>query len=153
MLVCIYEDSSLKNTTRIHFRSREQRSFLTLRHLYRLLAALSKEDVLSLIEPYTKSREVVDAIDKLGFLDIKKLAALIVWITSTVGFRVFGISLVEDLETGRPQFIGVHLEDCGWEEWKDLSRIVKTQLISEGLEDVAGRVAIVCRQALKTQRG
>jgi len=113
---------------------------------------MSKEDVLTMLKRYTETDEVIDAIKRLRFLDLGKLASLIIWLTNVLELRVTSINLVEDLETGQPQFIGIYIEDCGWDEWKILSRTVKKQLVSEGFDDVAGRVALVCKQALGTRR-
>ena len=123
----------------------------TIRQLYDMLR-MSKEDVLTMLKRYTETDEVIDAIKRLRFLDLGKLASLIIWLTNVLELRVTSINLVEDLETGQPQFIGIYIEDCGWDEWKILSRTVKKQLVSEGFDDVAGRVALVCKQALGTRR-
>ena len=124
---------------------------LTIRQLYDMLR-MSKEDVLTMLKRYTETDEVIDAIKRLRFLDLGKLASLIIWLTNVLELRVTSINLVEDLETGQPQFIGIYIEDCGWGEWKILSRTVKKQLVSEGFDDVAERVALVCKQALGTRR-
>lgn len=123
----------------------------TIRQLYDMLR-MSKEDVLTMLKRYTETDEVVDTIKRLRFLDLGKLASLIIWLTNVLELKVTSINLVEDLETGQPQFIGIYIEDCGWDEWKILSRTVKKQLVSEGFDDVAGRVALVCKQALGTRR-
>jgi len=148
----VFVDTTLENTARLHINLREQRVMPTIRQLYGMLR-MSKEDVLTMLKRYTETDEVIDAIKRLRFLDLGKLASLIIWLTNVLGLRVASINLVEDLETGQPQFIGVYIEDCGWDEWKILSRTVKKQLVSEGFDDVAGRVALVCKQALRTRRG
>jgi len=112
-----------------------------------------EEDVLALLKQYIGTGEVVDTIRRLGLLDLVRLVSLVMWLTDVLGLRVISVDLVEDLETGRPQFIGIYIDGCDWDEWKILSKTVKKQLVSEGFDDVAGRVALVCKQALMTRRG
>lgn len=148
----VFVDTTLENTARLHINLREQRVMPTIRQLYDMLR-MSREAVLTILKQYIKTDEVIDAIERLRFLDLEKLASLIIWLTNVLELKVTSIDLVEDLETGQPQFIGIYIEDCDWDEWKILSRTIKRQLVSEGFSDVAGRVAIVCKQALKIQRG
>lgn len=147
----VFVDTTLENTARLHINLREQRVMPTIRQLYDMLR-MSREAVLTILKQYIKTDEVIDAIERLRFLDLEKLASLIIWLTNVLELKVTSIDLVEDLETRQPQFIGIYIEDCDWDEWKILSRTVKRQLVSEGFSDVAGRVAIVCKQALKIQR-
>lgn len=147
----VFADTTLENTARLHINLREQRVMPTIRQLYDMLR-MSREAVLTILKQYIKTDEVIDAIERLRFLDLEKLASLIIWLTNVLELKVTSIDLVEDLETGQPQFIGIYIEDCDWDEWKILSRTIKRQLVSEGFSDVAGRVAIVCKQALKIQR-
>jgi len=130
----------------------EQRAVLTLRQSYNALRKLEEKDVITLLKHFTKAEEVIDYIVKHGFLDLRKLASLVVWLTNTLELKVSDISFAQDLETGELLFVEIYIEDCGWDEWKLLSRIVKKQLVSEGFDDVAGRVALVCWEGLKTQR-
>ena len=118
-----------------------------IRNIRTIYNKIADEDVLQILEQYAKA-ELIDAIKRLGLLDIKKLGSLIVWLTRMLGLRVSGVDLVEEPETGQPQFIAVYIEDCGWDEWRRLSRQVKKQLVDEGLDDVAGKVALVCSEAL-----
>lgn len=148
----VFADTTLENTARLYINLREQRVMPTIRQLYDMLR-MSREAVLTILKQYIKTDEVIDAIERLRFLDLEKLASLIIWLTNVLELKVTSINLVEDLETRQPQFIGIYIEDCDWDEWKILSRTIKRQLVSEGFSDVAGRVAIVCKQALKIQRG
>jgi len=70
-----------------------------------------------------------------------------------LGYKVTNVSLVEDLETGELQFVSVYIDNCGWMEWKILSKFVKKRLVEEGFSDIAGRVALVYRKALQTRKG
>lgn len=146
----VYRASRLEGDAGKHLSSSNLEGLLTLRNLYGSLKMLSRADIESPLIPYIRAGEVVGTIQRL--LDIRGLAALVIWIKFTVGLRVSGIDVVEDLERGVPMFIALYLEDCGWEDWKILSRAVKRQLIEEGFEDIAGRVSIVCKQAFKTRR-
>ena len=123
----------------------------TVRQLYSALKALKEEDVSNLLKKYIKTSREIDAVREL--LDLRRLASLILWLTGTLKLEVSSVDLVEDLETGQPMFLGVYIKGCGWDEWKAISRSVKERLVSEGFSDVAGRVALVCEEALMTQRG
>ncbi len=148
----VFTDVLPEGNARVYINLREQGLMLTIRQLYDVFRVSREEDVLALLRPYIGAGKAVDAIRRLGLLDPVKLASLVVWLTDVLGLRVTSVELVEDLETGQPQFIGIYIDDCGWDEWKILSRTVKKQLVSEGFDDVAGRVALVCRQAFRTQR-
>jgi len=125
----------------------------SLHQLYKSLKELEMREVISLLEAYVESKDVLEYIARTEFLDIRKLAMLVVWINSSLNVNVSSIGIVDDPEMGETQFIAVYLNECGWEEWKVLSKTIKSQLVSEGFSDVAGRVAIVCSQALQIQRG
>jgi len=129
----------------------EQKVTPTIRQLYEELKT-REEYVLTMLKQYTKTEEVIDAIKKSGFLDLKKLASLIIWLIDVQKHKVASIDLVEDLETGQPLFISIYIEECDWDTWRILSKTVKKQLISEDFNDVAGRVALVCKQALRIRR-
>ena len=146
-----FVDMSPGNTIRMYISFREQSIVLSIRQLYSMLRT-SKEDVLAILKQYIKTNEVINTIKKLKFLDLGKLASLIIWLTNVLNLKVTSINLIEDLETGRPQFIGIYIEECGWDEWKILSKTVKKQLVNEGLNDVARQVALICRQALGAPR-
>ena len=146
-----FVDVTLGNTIRMYISFREQRIVPSIRQLYSMLGE-SKEDVLAILNQYVETNEVISTIKKLKFLDLGKLASLIIWLTNVLNLKVTSINLIEDLETGQPQFIGIYIEECGWDEWKLLSKTVKKRLVNEGFNDVAGRVALICRQALGTQR-
>lgn len=148
-----FKDTPLWEIGRLRINLKEQSMMLTIRQLYSALKTLKEEDILIILKQYIKTSKVINAIGKFEFLDLRKLTSIVVWLTSILKLRVSGIGLVEDLETGQPQFIGIYIEDCDWNEWKILSRTVKKQLISEGFDDVAGRVALVCKQAFRTRRG
>ena len=146
-----FVDVTPGNMIRMYISFMEQRIVPSIRQLYSMLRE-SKEDVLAILRQYVETDEVINTVKKLKFLDLEKLASLIMWLTDVLNLKVTSINLVEDPETGRPQFIGIYIEDCGWDEWKLLSKTVKKQLVNEGFNDVAGQVALICRQALGAQR-
>ncbi|BES81075.1 hypothetical protein PABY_06420 [Pyrodictium abyssi] len=77
----VFVDTTLENTTRLHIKLREQRATPTIRQLYDMLR-MSKEDVLTTLKRYTETDEVIDAIKRLRFLDLGKLASMIIWLTN-----------------------------------------------------------------------
>lgn len=150
----VFVDTTLENTTRLRINLRLQRMMPTIRQLYSMFrVSMSEENILAILKRYTETDEVIDVIGKLKILDLRKLASLIIWLTYVLELKVTGIGLVENLETGQPQFIGIYIEDCDWDEWKILSKIVKKRLVNEGFDDIAGRVALICKQALRIRKG
>ena len=143
--------ASMLELGEIRLRVGEESVVPTVRQLYSALKALKEEDVSNLLKKYIKTSGEIDAVREL--LDLRRLASLILWLTGTLKLEVSGVDLVEDLETGQPMFLGVYIKGCGWDEWKVISRSVKERLVSEGFSDVAGRVALVCEEALTTRRG
>jgi len=137
--------------TRLHISFGEQKVTPTIRQLYEELKT-HEEYVLAMLKQYTGNEEVINAIKRSGFLDLEKLASLIIWLIDVQKHKVASIDLVEDLETGQPLFISIYIEECDWDTWRILSKTVKKQLVSEGFNDVAGRVALVCKQALRIRR-
>jgi hypothetical protein len=125
---------------------------LTVRQVYYRLRRMDRRVAELLVERYAGSREAVKAIEASGLLDLAKLASLIIWLAGPLSLRVDGLGLVVDVETGEPQFIAVYIGDCGWDEWKVISRTVKEHLVGEGFSDIAGRVALVCSRAFETPR-
>jgi len=95
---------------------------------------------------------VLKRIGGFEFVDLWKFASLLLWLVDVLRYTVIDVSLAEDLETGGLQFVTVHIDNCGWEEWKKLSKFVKKRLVEEEFSDIAGRVALVCRKALQTKR-
>ncbi len=132
-------------------------NMLSIHRIYDELRVFSKEKVLSILRQYLRLNEegmlVLKCIGGLGLVDLWKFASLLLWMVNIQGYRVADVSLVEDLETGEPLFVGVYIDNCGWREWKRLSKFVKKRLVEEGFSDIAGRVALVCRKALQTPRG
>ena len=148
-----FKDTPPWEIGRLRINLKEQSIVPTIRQLYNALKVVKEEDILIILKRYTKTNKVIDIIRELKFLDLRKLVAMVIWLTGILKLRVSSIGLVEDLETGQLQFIGIYIGDCDWDGWKIISRTVKKQLISEGFDDVAGRVALVCKQAFRTQRG
>jgi len=132
-------------------------NMLSIHHIYGELRGYSKERVLHVLRQYSRLNEesmlVLKRIGELELVDLWKLASLLLWIVNIQGYRVGDISLAEDPETGELQFVSVYIDNCGWREWKRLSKSVKEHLVEEGFSDIAGRVALVCRKALQTPRG
>lgn len=134
----IYRDAWLEGA--------EAQKVLPISYLYYVMKALKEEEISALLGLYFGG--AADAVKRLD-VDPRKLASLMLWLMDTLRLKISGADIVEDPETGEPQFIEVYVEDCGWDEWKILSRTVKEHLVGEGFDDIAGRVALVCRKALR----
>ena len=132
-------------------------SMLTIHGIYDMLRVFEGEKVLSVLREYLhlneESMSILKRIGELEFVDLRKFASLLLWLVNVLRYKVTDVSLVEDLETGELQFVSVHIDNCGWKEWKTLSKFVKKRLVEEGFSDIAGRVALVCRKALQTRKG
>jgi len=132
-------------------------NMLSIHSIYDGLRVLDKERVLSVLKQYLclngERVSVLKRIGELEFVDLWKFASLLLWMVNIQGYRVAGVSLVEDLETGEPLFVSVYIDNCGWREWKKLSKFIKKRLVEEGFSDIASRVALVCRKALQNPRG
>ena len=135
--------------TPLSLNSESQWGLYSLSQLYNLLKRLNDIDIVNLLKNSVKSAEIIEYIAKTKFLDVKKLATLVLWIKNTLNINITGVGIVEDPRTQEIQFITIKFKDCDWESWKILSKCIKKQLIEEGFRDVARRVAIVCTQALK----
>ena len=96
---------------------------------------------------YIEDERIIKVLVRQKFLSIRKLAALILWIKYTLKFRVTNIDLVEDLETGKLQFVTIHIEDCDQKGF--FLKTIKEQLINEKFEDVTAKVVMVCEQAFQ----
>jgi len=130
----------------------------TIHSILNALQDLGDEEVLAILERYLidlnqESMLSLKLISKSVFTDLRKLASLLIWLSNIRGYKVVDISPVEDPESNETLFIGIYIGNCGWEEWRALSKLVKKQLIDEGFDDIARRVAIVCTKALQTRRG
>ncbi len=132
-------------------------NMLTIHGIYDMLRVFRGEKVLSVLREYLhlneESMSILKRIGELEFVDLRKFASLLLWLVNVLRYEVTDVSLVEDLETGELQFVSVCIDNCGWKEWKILSKFVKKRLVEEGFSDIAGRVALVCRKALQTRKG
>ncbi len=132
-------------------------SMLTIHGIYDMLRVFRGEKVLCVLREYLhlngESMSILKRIGELEFVDLRKFASLLLWLVNVLRYKVTNVSLVEDLETGELEFVSVHIDNCGWKEWKILSKFVKKRLVEEGFSDIAGRVALVCRKALQTWKG
>ena len=121
---------------------------------------MTSEIYYSLTNPKTTIRQILTSIDDTTaerilseylevndikeLVSVKELASLILWLKYVVELKVIDVSLFED-----PPFIEIDIDECGWEEWGVIAKSVKRELVNEGLEDLAEKVALVCPRALK----
>jgi len=132
-------------------------NILSIHYIYDMLRVFRREKVLFLLSKHLylneESMSILERIGELEFVDLRKFASLLLWLVNVLRYKVTDVSLVEDLETEELQFVSVHIDNCGWNEWKRLSKFVKKRLVEEGFSDIASRVALVCKKALQTQKG
>ncbi|BBG23207.1 hypothetical protein IC006_0491 [Sulfuracidifex tepidarius] len=112
-----------------------------------ILIGISEKDALELLKRYATD-DCINEIKK--FIDIKNLASLVLWLLNTFNWiRISSIDLAEDIESSQPLFVEIHLDNCGWDEWKEIARSTKDTLNREGIHDIASKVIIVCDQAIQ----
>ena len=148
-VVGVFKNAYTMDTAVVRVAVKEARGKQTIRSIYSMLQTFRDEEVSSILKQYLKG-DVLKRIKELKFVDLRKLASLILLLVDTLGYEVTGVGFAEDLETGKLQFISIYIDGCGWDEWKSLSRSIKKRLVEEGFDDVASRVALVCRKALRT---
>ena len=137
----------------------QQKDRVPVEAIYNALKILDKDYLLRLTKNYLSLAEehvvALKSLSEKGFIDLRKLVALLIWLVSASGhnYKVVDLEIVVDPETKEPLFINVYIGNCGWDEWKWLSRSVKKCIVKEGFIDVAGKVVFVCKEALQTLRG
>ena len=120
----------------------------------------SQEDISSFVQMYNyiddeRARELLKnivgekclkSISKM--VDVRELVALLKWLSKVLKLKVIDIDIIYEIEESVPQFVGIFVKDCNWEEWGTISKIVKSELVREGFKDFARRIVIVCSDAL-----
>ncbi len=127
--------------------------YFGVRQARRLLEGLGDAKVFDIIRGYEGRGIIANLVEERGILDTGELAAFLFWLEKALGLRVLGLEVVEDPETGEFLFLGVRIGECGWDEWRALSRSVKRALREEGFEDMARKVVLVCEEALGSLGG
>ncbi|MHA1593423.1 MAG: hypothetical protein ACTSXX_01645 [Candidatus Baldrarchaeia archaeon] len=120
-----------------------------LTNILRSIRLLSDSQIDNILLQYA-SEKVLNYVKRLKYVDIRALAALLIWISER--YHAYGRPLLDvmvDVETGEFQFLEVVLPECDWESWKRIAREVKEEMKKAGLVDMASRVAIVCPRALR----
>ena len=111
-------------------------------------------DRLSLLEAGAIRRLLLKYADEeiLSGLDletIRRLASILLWVDENFG--IYGRAFLDvevSEECDEIQFFKVVLEDCGWDEWGFIVKVVKDEMRRCGLEDMTSKVAIVCLRGL-----
>ena len=102
------------------------------------MGLLDGATVREVLGKYLRPEEVEDLVDP------KELAALILWLEHVLELKVIDVAVSREFS-----FVEVDIDDCGWEEWRAIAKEVKGELVNEGLERLAGKVALVCPKGLK----
>jgi len=127
----------------------------SIRSIYEKLRNLSIDELIAEINQYLYFDEVnmlaLKDIEKSKFIDLRKLSSLLLWMTKIKGYRIINVGLVENTETNELLFVIIYIDRCGsdWNGWEKLSKFVKSRLNEEGFSDIAGKIAIVCEEALQ----
>jgi len=107
---------------------------------------IDKKEALEILKTYI-DKDSVNSIS--NFIDLRSLASIVLWLSNTFPINISSISITEDVESSQPLFIEIRIDNCDWEEWKYLAKYTKDTLNREGLGDIAGKVVLVCNQAMQ----
>ncbi|MCD6469438.1 hypothetical protein J7L29_01400 [Candidatus Bathyarchaeota archaeon] len=99
------------------------------------------------------SEHILNFILKEKIVDPKELCSVISWLEDKYVERYgnLTVSIFFDPEEGF-QFLEFCFPKGNWEEWKNLSREIKEEMINADMQDIASKVAIVCLEALQEQQ-
>jgi len=111
---------------------------------------IDKKEALEILETYIDK----DCMNRISnFIDLRGLASTVLWLIikfqNTFQINISSISIIEDVESSQPLFVEIRINNCDWEEWKYLAKYTKDTLNKEGLGDIAGKVVLVCNQAMQ----
>jgi hypothetical protein len=107
---------------------------------------IDKKEALEILKTYI-DKDCVNSIS--NFIDLRGLASIVLWLINTFPINISSISITEDVESPQPLFVEIRINNCDWEEWKYLAKYTKDTLKREGLGDIAGKVVLVCNQAMQ----
>ena len=110
-------------------------------------------EVLKVLRRHALAGNFEEAVKELSsFVDPSKLAKLLKRLEEW-GYELEGFTLLKDPEFGEPLTVAIHIKGCGLDEWEAVVRGIKQRLPEEGLDDLAGKVTIVCIDALRLSKG
>jgi hypothetical protein len=101
-------------------------------------------DVLEVLRKYALTDNFDEAFKELsGFVDPFQLALLLLKLERD-GHRVEGYTLLRDPWFNEPLTVAVHITGCSFEEWRAVVKSAKQWLLELGLDELAGKVTVVC---------
>jgi|GEM_PF-1064845 len=107
---------------------------------------IDEKEALEILKTYIDK----DCVNRISnFIDLRGLASIVLWLINTFPINISSISITEDVESSQPLFVEIRINNCDWEEWKYLAKYTKDTLNREGLGDIAGKVVLVCNQAMQ----
>ena len=110
-------------------------------------------EMLEVLRRHALAGNFEEAVKELSsFVDPSKLAKLLKRLEEW-GYELEGFTLLKDPEFGEPLTVAIHIKGCGLDEWEAVVRGIKQRLPEEGLDDLAGKVTIVCIDALRPSKG
>jgi hypothetical protein len=107
---------------------------------------IDEKEALEILKTYI-DKDSVNSIS--NFIDLRGLASIVLWLINTFPINISSISITEDVESSQPLFVEIRIDNCDWEKWKYLAKHTKDTLNREGLGDIAGKVVLVCNQAMQ----
>jgi hypothetical protein len=108
---------------------------------------------LEVLRRYALTDNFEEAVRELSSLVDPFQLALLLLRLEKWGYELEGFTLLRDPEFSEPLTVAVHIKGCGFEEWGATVRSVKQRLLEEGLEELAGKVTVVCIDAFKPGEG
>jgi hypothetical protein len=108
---------------------------------------IDKKEALEILKTYIDK----DCMNRISnFIDLRGLASIVLWLINKFQeVNISSISITEDIESSQPLFVEIRINNCDWKKWKYLAKQTKDTLNREGLGDIAGKVVLVCNQAMQ----
>lgn len=127
-----------------------QQNVLDFTQIYSRIGEEEAKERIKAIVGEKKLNRIFNALSNI--VNVKELAALLKWLTDVLKLEVEDVDIIYEVEENVPQFVGIFVKGCDWEEWGKISKTVKAELVREGFKELASHVVIVCPEALGTPK-
>ena len=108
---------------------------------------------LEVLRRHVLTSNFEEAIRELSSLVDPYQLALLLLRLEKWGYELEGFTLLKDPELNEPLTVAIHIKGCGFEEWEVIVKRAKQWLLDMGLEELAGKVTIVCIDVFKPREG
>jgi len=108
---------------------------------------------IDVLRRYALTSNFEEAIRELSSLVDPFQLALLLLRLEKWGYELEGFTLLKDPEFNEPLTVAIHIKGCGFEEWEEVALRAKRWLLDLGLDELAGKVTIVCIDVFKPREG